>query len=124
MADEPSEFDLFGGAPAASRTGHCADCGARFEVPASNGRPQRFCSDPCRRRQKSAQARAWAVQPDTDEPTECLGCGVSLPARDVTAGRFRRFCSPTCRVRSRRQGAAGAIPLPSTQDDLWKGSEP
>jgi hypothetical protein len=39
----------------------CAVCGA-FDIVRHRGRPQRFCSDPCRRSQAIEQKRAWRTR--------------------------------------------------------------
>jgi hypothetical protein len=43
-----------------AQTVACDVCGAPFEILRRRGRPQRFCSDPCRVAQLTAQKRAWS----------------------------------------------------------------
>ena len=38
----------------------CAFCGHLFEIARGRGRPQKFCSDPCRLSRVNEQKRDWA----------------------------------------------------------------
>ncbi|MBB5702699.1 putative nucleic acid-binding Zn ribbon protein [Ochrobactrum daejeonense] len=80
----------------------CGHCGQLFAAIAGNGRPIRFCSEPCREAHRLFQQKSWNQKPSSEQPKSCQGCGKPFPPRKVSAGRFRRFCSPNCRVNSRR----------------------
>lgn len=82
----------------------CARCGQLFAAVVRQGRPERFCSDPCRHSEAIAQRRGWQVSARADpeeRPTHCQQCGAALVVKSATAGRFRRFCSRRCLKKSR-----------------------
>nr|WP_278520795.1 hypothetical protein [Brucella anthropi] len=82
----------------------CARCGQLFAAVVRQGRPERFCSDPCRQSEAVAQRRDWQVNARADpeeRPTRCQQCGAALAVKSATAGRFRRFCSRRCLKKSR-----------------------
>lgn len=82
----------------------CARCGQLFAAVVRQGRPERFCSDPCRQSEAIAQRRDWQIsaraEPE-ERPTHCQQCGAALQVKSATAGRFRRFCSRRCLKKSR-----------------------
>lgn len=82
----------------------CARCGQLFAAVVRTGRPERFCSEPCRVAEAIAQRRDWQVtaraEPE-DRPTNCQCCGAPLVVKSEKAGRFRRFCSTRCLKKSR-----------------------
>ncbi len=82
----------------------CGHCGQLFASIVRQGRPERFCSDPCRQSEAIAQRRGWQVSARADpeeRPTHCQQCGAALVVKSATAGRFRRFCSRRCLKKSR-----------------------
>lgn len=82
----------------------CGHCGQLFASIVRQGRPERFCSDPCRQSEAVAQRRDWqaSARADPEErPTCCQQCGAELVVKSATAGRFRRFCSRRCLKKSR-----------------------
>lgn len=82
----------------------CVRCGQLFAAVIRIGRPERFCSDPCRQSEAVAQRRDWQVSARSEpeeRPTHCQLCGVFLVIKSEKAGRFRRFCSTRCLKKSR-----------------------
>lgn len=92
-----SQPDLPGIDPAV-RT--CQHCGGAVPVVTGMGRPEAFCSAPCRKAHGAEQRRAWrkAHRPGVDRGgLVCRECGAGFAAQPVVGGRVPGFCSPECR---------------------------
>lgn len=82
----------------------CGHCGQLFAAVVRTGRPERFCSEPCRHAEAVSQRRDWQAtaraEPE-ERPANCQHCGAPLVVKSAKAGRFRRFCSTRCLKKSR-----------------------
>jgi hypothetical protein len=85
-------------------------CGRPF-VQSARGRPQRFCSDPCRRAADQAN-RARRTRHLTPKPVTCRSCGG--PIQQPATGRPRKLCNK-CRptqaraLKTAAQNVLGAL---------------
>jgi hypothetical protein len=84
----------------------CAKCGAPFSQALRQGRPLRFCSDPCRQATKASQVRQWerehAGKPAAALIT-CRACQRDFEPPPRSSGRAPHWCSPSCKQTSLRK---------------------
>jgi hypothetical protein len=73
----------------------CAGCDQPLPPPSKKGRPRKWCSDKCRRSQRSKQRAAARAQPRI-----CAGCDRLVPPNSSKGGRTRKWCSDECKRRT------------------------
>ncbi len=84
----------------------CAWCGTEFEPRGNGGKPQRFCSAPCRRAFDSA-CRIWAAQEYEAERVSIFTLRTALEQR---ARSLRRDPASKLGKAPRREARTGAPP--------------
>src|SRR5689334_444077 len=84
----------------------CAICGAIFEVEKRAGRPERFCSDACRKASATAQQRSWKQHNGRYELARvCAMCGTGFVVRKAPRSS-RTDLQPRMPARPRTTAAA------------------
>lgn len=86
----------------------CANCGELFSQVLRQGRPLRFCSEPCRQAAKAEQSRAWALAHPRNTPADpitCRTCRREFEPPTRASGRSPHWCSHRCKLASLRKPA-------------------
>ena len=84
----------------------CANCSELFSQVLRQGRPLRFCSEPCRQAAKADQVRAWALthpRKNPAPPLTCRTCSRQFEPPPRTNGRAPHWCSRRCKLAALRK---------------------